>query len=244
MLIATDASQLEWRVCLELSQDPVGIREILQGADTHSLNQQFFGFAPGPEGRHTAKIYLFRTIFNRGQGYAFTQDPDFMGVSTSIKFWDEIGKKFYTKYEYIDKLYDKNLSLIGKGKPLIGPLGREWFIEPFTNFKGELQLPVTKAVNYPTQGTGADVMMLARISFRNRMHMLPNAKYVKMISTVHDSIVLDGHEEHILPCAKLFNDVFADLPKNIEKIFGYKWSVPLACETKFGKDMKNMSKVA
>lgn len=167
-----------------------------------------------------------------------------MHVSTSVKFWDNIGKKFYTKYEGIDKLYDKNLGIIGKGLPIVGPLGREWLIKPTTDYKGELALPVTKAVNYPTQGTGADVMMLARISFRNRMHKLPNAKYVKLISTVHDSIVLDGHEEHILPCAKLFNDVFADLPKNIEKIFGYKWTVPLACETKYGKNMKEMQKIS
>lgn len=231
--------RLEWRTVLELSQDPVGIAEVLAGQDTHSLNEKAFNLPS----RLIAKIYLFRTIFNRGNGYAFTVDPDFQHVSTSVKFWDNIGKKFYTKYENIDKLYDTNLSIIGQGKPIVGPLGREWLIEPTTDWKGDFTLPVTKAVNYPTQGTGADVMMLARISFRNRMHKLPNAKYVKLISTVHDSIVLDAKEEHIIPAAKMFDDVFKDLPKNIEKIFGYKWKVPLACETKYGMNMKEQKKI-
>jgi len=42
------------------------------------------------------------TIFNRGNGYAFTVDPDFMHVSTSVKYWDDVGKKFYAKYKGID----------------------------------------------------------------------------------------------------------------------------------------------
>lgn len=231
--------RLEWRTCVELADDPVGLQEILDGVDFHSLNQEFFGLPS----RLIAKIYLFRTIFNRGKGYAFTVDPDFMGVSTSIKFWDDIGRKFYEKYNAIDKLYDKNLKLITNNVPIVGPLGREWSIKPFINDFGEMVLPITKAVNYPVQGTGADVMMLARISFRNRLEKQPWKKHFKLISTVHDSIEGDTHEEYVKPVAKLFDDVFKDLPKNIEKVFGYKWKTPLTCESKAGINKKDMVKL-
>jgi DNA polymerase-1 len=239
MLIGADASQLEWRGILECSEDPVGFQEVLDGIDFHTLNQKEFNL---PD-RLTAKLYLFRTIFNRGKGYAFTQDPSFMHVSTSVKFWDEVGHKFYTKYKYIDKLYDTNLQLISQGKPIVGPLGREWEIKLFKNYKGEMELPVTKAVNYPVQGTGADVMMLARISLRNRLRKLPESHYIKFISTVHDSIVLDAPSEFKAPITQTFHAVFADLPKNIEKVFGYKWKTPLACEVKAGPNMKDMEKL-
>ena len=39
MIIQADASQLEWRVLLELSRDPVGIQEVQERQDTHTNNQ-------------------------------------------------------------------------------------------------------------------------------------------------------------------------------------------------------------
>ena len=182
-------------------------------------------------------------MFNRGKGYAFTVDPDFMHVSTSVKYWDAVGEKFYTKYKGIDKLYDTNLALIASGKPLIGPLGREWLIPWVTNYKGELELPVTKAVNYPTQGTGHDVMALARVSFNNRLKKSPYIDRTLLLSTIHDSIVVDAPKAYTEPLTAMFHEVFRDLPKNIKNIFGYDWKVPLACEVKAGMNMKDMKEI-
>lgn len=60
---------------------------------------------------------------------------------------------------------------------------------------------------------------------------------------MHDSIVVDSPAEHLQIVTQLFHDVFRDLQANIKKLFGYEWKVPLACEVKAGKDMKNMSLV-
>lgn len=224
---------------MELSQDPTGIKEILEKQDVHSLNEATFKLPS----RLIAKKYLFRTIFNHGNGYAFTVDPEFMHVSTSVKFWDGIGEAFYTKYSAIDALYAKNARLVASGKPIVGPLGREWPIKMITNWKGEMAIPETLLVNYPTQGTGADVMMIARISFWNRLKKMGLSNNIKLITTVHDSIVVDAPSEYLNTIVKLFYDVFADLPANIKKLFGYEWKVPLACECKAGPNMKNQTKV-
>lgn len=239
MLISCDAAGLEWRVVTELSQDPTALKEILNKEDTHSLNQAAFGLPS----RLIAKIYLFRTVFNRGKGYAFTVDPDFMHVSTSVKYWDAVGEKFYSKYKGIDNLYDVNLDLIAQGKPLVGPLGREWLIPWTTNYKGELELPVTKAVNYPVQGTGHDIMTIARVSFNNRLKKSPYADKTKLISTVHDSIVTDAPGAYTEPLTAMFHEVFRDIPLNIKKLFGYTWKTPLTCEVKAGMNMKDMKEV-
>ena len=45
MLLACDASQLEWRTLLELAKDKVGIEEILEGEDTHKKKPASFWFA-------------------------------------------------------------------------------------------------------------------------------------------------------------------------------------------------------
>jgi hypothetical protein len=243
MIIQCDASQLEWRVCLELCRDDTGIQEILSKQDVHSLNQVAFNLGEGPPGRLTAKIYLFRTIFNHGNGYAFTVDPDFMHVSTSVRFWDEVGRKFYAKYSGLERMYQTNMKLVSRGKPLVGPLGRFWPLQMETDYKGELKIPETKVVNYPVQGTGADVMVLARISFWNRLRKKPWGHLVKLIATVHDSIVVDAPSENLQEIVNLFEQVFDDLQGNIFRLFGYKWVVPLACECKYGPNMKNQTKI-
>lgn len=237
MLIQCDASQLEWRTALELSKDWVGINEILSGEDTHAKNQAAFGLPS----RLIAKIFLFRTIF-RGSGWSFANDPDFMHVSTSPNFWDDMNEKFYRKYDSLDKTHHRWKDIVMSGKPIVGPLGREWHIPIHRDFRGELKIPWTTLSNYPIQGTGADIMMLARLSAHKRMQKA--GIKADLISTVHDSIVWDTTEEFLLPIKKICDDVFADLPKNIERLFGYKWETPMACESKYGPNMKDMTKIS
>jgi DNA polymerase-1 len=235
MLIQCDASQLEWRTLLELAKDEVGISEILQGEDTHAKNQEAFELPS----RLIAKIFLFRTIY-RGSGWSFANDPDFMHVSTSPDFWDEMNEKFYRKYQGIDRTHQRWKDTVMGGKAIVGPFGRSWSCPPKRNYRGELKVPWTTLTNYPVQGTGADVMMLARIMAKKRIKDAGIS--CDFISTVHDSIVLDCHVGDLEPLQKIFDSVFSDLPSRIRTIFGYDWTVPMACESKYGPDMKNMEK--
>lgn len=106
---------------------------------------------------------------------------------------------------------------------------------------GNLKLPINQLVNLPVQGTGADVMMFARISAYKR---IKKAKIpCDFISTVHDSIVVDTHTKYLSSIAAIFDEVFADIPMNIKSVFGYEWKVPMSCETKAGPNMKSMEKL-
>lgn len=237
MLIQADASQLEWRTAVELSKDPIGLREILNKEDTHSKNQVAFELPS----RLIAKIYLFRTIF-RGSGWSFANDPDFMHVSSKPDYWDQVNEKFYKKYAGLDAKHKEWAALVASGRPLIGPLGRFWPIEMGRDKKGNLFIPWTILTNYPVQGTGADIMTIARISFRRRLAAL-SLSDVLLVSSVHDSIVVDAPSEHMQAITNLFHQVFDDLARNIRNIFGYNWEVPLACEVKYGNNMKQMNKI-
>ena len=181
MLIQCDAAQLEWRTILQLSQDEVGIQEVLAKADAHSLNQVAFNLPS----RLIAKIYLFRTIF-RGSGWSFANDPDFMHVSSDPKFWDKVNEKFFAKYHGIAACHERWKDDVLRQGRIDGPLGRSWSISLRRHEKtGELKIPWTLLSNYPVQGTGADVMMIARISADKRLkkYKIP----FKWRSTVHDS---------------------------------------------------------
>lgn len=235
-LFACDAAQLEWRCCAELSRDVVAIKEIVEGQDTHSLNQVAFELPS----RLIAKIYLFRTIF-RGSGWSFANDPDFMHVSSSTKYWDAVNEKFFKKYQGIDKQHNVWADMVIKGKPIEGPLGRQWLIEMGRKDNGELKIPWTTLTNFPVQGSGADVMMIARISAYNRIKK--SGIPCKFISTVHDSILIDTPSEYVEQLTNIFHQVFDDVPLNIKKLFHYEWIVPMNCECKIGPNMKDMVKV-
>lgn len=239
MLVTVDAAQLEWRVAAELSRDATAIQEITDKIDFHSLNQETFNLPT----RLIAKTYLFRTIFNRGKGYAFTVDPNFMHVSTSVKYWDEIGRKFYEKYNGLDSWHISMGSRVAKKQPLVSPLGLEWTIPLGTKYD-EYAIPWTILTNYPVQGTAAVVMAIARVSFFNRIKKRGLLGVCKLVSTVHDSITVDVPEQYAEEVKDMFASVFADLVGNIKRLYGYAWTVPLECEAKYGMNMKDMKKFA
>ena len=235
MLIQCDASQLEWRTLLELAKDQVGIDEILGGEDTHEKNQLAFNLPS----RLIAKIFLFRTIY-RGSGWSFANDADFMHVSAKADFWDDLNEKFYRKYHGINSCHQRWKDTVMGGSVIVGPLGRSWTCPPKRDNRGELKVPWTTLTNYPVQGTGADVMMLARIMAKKRI--TDAGIECDFISTVHDSIVVDTREANLQQLQLIFDGVFADLPSRIQSVFGYDWTTPMACESKFGPNMKAMQK--
>ncbi len=149
-----------------------------------------------------------------------------------------MNEKFYKKYKGIDKCHEKWKDIIVSGRPIEGPMGRAWTIPMGRDYKGELKVPMTTLSNYPVQGTGADVMMMARIMAYKR---IKRAKIdCKFRSTVHDSIVVDCHTKDMLHLKAIFEQVFFDLPAEIKKVFSYNWVVPMACECKYGPNMKEM----
>lgn len=232
MLIQADAKALEWWTAVWLSQDKAGLDEILNGRDLHTENQKAFGLPS----RLIAKKYLFRTIY-RGSAYAFSKDPEFMTTSSSIKFWESIGDKFFTKYAGLDAKHKEWARLVAHGKPIVGPQGREWFFDMKRNFRGDLEVPWTTLTNHPVQGTGHDIMAIIRVSFFNRLKK--QKLQARLIGTIHDSILVDTPEENVDAVVGLFESCFADMPDNFNRMFGVKPNIPLACECSVGPNMND-----
>lgn len=233
MLVQIDAAQLEWRAAVWLSNDQTGIKEINEKIDAHTENQKAFAL---PD-RHTAKIYLFRTIF-RGSGWSFANDSQFNHVSADPAFWDDVNAKFYAKYSGLDAWHQKLAQTVAARLPIVSPFGREWLI-PMDSFGG---IPWTTLSNYPVQGTSADIVMVARISLFRRLMSMKHLAPVKLVSTVHDSIVLDAPAELVEEVSKLAIAVFDDLPKNIKKLWGITLPIPFPGEVKAGPNLMELEK--
>jgi len=216
---------------VELSGDKVGLQEILNGVDMHSDNQQRFKLPS----RLIAKTFIFRLLFG-GSAYAYSNDVEFSHVSSNEKFWQGVIDETYSKYKGLAE-WHKGLvqGVIQTGKVTI-PSGRTYTYTPERK-RGELVYPRTTILNYPVQGFSADLVQIARVSAWRRLR-----DKVTFISTVHDDIEVDVENDPQLlydVCVELEN-VFRDVPANVEKIYRYKMSVPMSGEVSFGFNLKHM----
>lgn len=237
MLVNIDVKGLEWVTVVWFAQDPVGMDEIVSGVDQHAVNQNAFGL---PE-RRIAKIFVFRLIYG-GSAWSYALDPDFNYISKDVDYWQKVIDKFYDKYKGIARQHNAWVrEAIATGR-LVMPTGRIYTFEPKRNRRGELEWPRTQILNYPVQGTGHDVVTIARVSLRKRVRNDPIlSSSVKFVSTVHDSIVLDcnydrGDERfnQLLDCIR---GVFNDVPANFEKLFGVAFNLPIVGEIQVGNNL-------
>jgi len=82
-------------------------------------------------------------------------------------------------------------------------------------------------------------MSIARVSLSNR---LKGVQGVKLINTVHDSIILDIDDQICdnISMVKLVDKCFTDIPANFEKLFGVKFNLPMRVECQVGPNWGNM----
>ena len=235
MLIQGDANALEWRAAAFLSQDTTAYKEIWNNVDQHTDNQMRLGLPS----RLIAKTFVFRLIYG-GSAYSYANDPDFASVSKSEKYWQNVIDQFYEKYSGLYKWHIKLMQEAQATSCVTLPTGRVYYYEPKPQ-RGEMVWPRTTILNYPVQGLGADIMAIARVALHTRLKRLAIPE-IKMVNTVHDSIILDAPDEHTEMLSRLILDVFEAVPANFQKLFGVKFNLPMKAEVEFGHDWKNMEK--
>jgi DNA polymerase I-like protein with 3'-5' exonuclease and polymerase domains len=226
---------LEWVCAAFLSQDETAIKEIWNNVDQHTDNQERFGLPS----RLIAKTFVFRLIYG-GSAYSYANDPNFKDIGGE-SFWENVIREFYNKYDGLGKWHTSIVDTAKRDRRLVMPTGRVYNYEPEVSY-GKVKWPRTKILNYPVQGLGADLMSIARVSLSNR---LKGVAGVKLINTVHDSIILDVDDNICdnISIVNLVDKCFTDVPMNFEKLFGVKFNLPMRVECQVGPDWKNMEVV-
>lgn len=237
MLVNADAKGLEVVTAAYLSRDPVMMREVRDFFEFHTDNQNRFGLPS----RLIAKKFMFRIIYG-GSAYSFSVDADFAAVGFSQKRWQQAIDQFYDKYKGLHQWHISIVQEVIRTGRLIMPTGREFHYSPDISPTGDIKWPRTTILNYPVQGTGADLMMLARISYRARLQKLKKELGLRalLVSTVHDSIVTDCPDEELDVVCKLMFEVFDDIPKNFQRCFGVEFDLPMTCEILYGKNLNDL----
>lgn len=168
-------------------------------------------------------------------------DPLFIPISDSQKFWQGIIDEYYNKYQGIRRWHNDLINYAKLHGQLEIPSGRFYPIVPDYSKKRE-PWPLTVIKNYPVQGFGADLVMLARLQAARNLR-IAGVKAV-LISTIHDSIVADCPNDEVELVGRILNESVNAVPMLCKKTFGYEFSLPLTAEVQYGpnkKDMKDLT---
>ena len=237
MLVNADVKSLEIVCAAYLSQDPVLLDELATGKDLHEDNRIKFKLPS----RLIAKVLGFRILYG-GTEHSFARDPDFTPVSSSKDYWAKAIEAYYEKYQGIKKWHTRLVQLATTQGKIVSPTGRVFKYEQVRNKRGDLEWPITTIKNYIVQGLGADLVMIARISLYNRMKALGLKSL--LISSVHDSIVIDCPEDEWEQVAKLALQCVQDVPMNFERLYGKPFNLALNAEILYGKNLQDMKEMS
>lgn len=219
MLISADVKGLEVVTAAWLSNDAVLRQEICDGVDIHAENQKALNL---PD-RHTAKRFQFKLLYG-GTAGGFVNDPEFVSVKFSKKRWEGVIENYYAKYQGIANWHSDIINAVTSTGYIEIPSGRVYDYRKLLAEPDWYYLPKIK--NYPVQGFGADIVMIARISLWCRW----KEEYGKLCNTIHDSIIFDIPSEKVYNISMVVKEVFNDLPANLSKQYNINWDLPLVAE--------------
>lgn len=235
MLLNADVKALEWFVGTWLAQDKVAYEEIYQGKDQHTDNQTKFNLPS----RLIAKVFIFRLIYG-GSAYAYANDPEFASVGWSENQWQQAIDAFYEKYKGWAQWHVDIYKTVVENGRIRMPTGRVFEFEPKPSRFGP-KWPRTQILNFPVQGTGADLVAIARTIAYKRFKQ-ENLKS-KFVATVHDSILCDCPPEEAKYVGKILLDSIQATPKRFSELFDVNFDLPLTGEVEMGYNYKQMEDI-
>lgn len=221
-------------VAADRYNDKVLKEELLNKLDLHSLNQERFKL---PD-RVTAKRFLFKLLYG-ATAYGYSVDSDFMHIGFSENQWQKVIDEFYNKYTGIAKGHATDIKFAKEHGYLEIPSGR-YFNYEATKGPWGYKWPLTKIKNYPIQGFGADLVMLARIEFFKQL--CESGLEAKFIQTIHDSLVVDvdNDPEVCYTISIMLKNSIEKVPELCKQEFDYEFSLPIWCEIQQGMNKSDM----
>ena len=245
LLVEVDCTQLEVCGLAEITGDSVLIEELNSGVDIHTENAKLWqgpGVTITPEIRKKAKVMTFQLQYGAGA----PKMAETLGLSEQ-ECKDFIGT-FYDKYTgvcaYHAALVSKRREAIEHNTPfvtLVDPCGRLYVITQKESVTGSKYISLPELKNYPIQGfsTGGIVPILVNMMSSEIYQKMP---MIKVINTVHDSIMFEVPSHVIYWLMGAVEEVFTEFPKKFKELFDYELKVTYNYDMKVGLNWEEMDK--
>jgi DNA polymerase I len=226
VILSADYSQIELRVLAHLSGDRVLCEAFAAGQDIHLRTAaEVFGIFPEfvtPEMRRQAKVINFGVIYGQG---AFSLAKE-LGVST--KQAKEFIDNYFERHSGARSFLDSCITEAEVCGFVTTILGRKLLIPEISSKNGNIKsFAQRNAVNYPIQGSAADIIKAAMIKVTRRMER--EGVQSRLIMQVHDELVFEVPENERELMEKLVREEMESaiplaVPLKVDLNFGLNWS--------------------
>lgn len=225
-IMSADYSQIELRVLAQLSNDPVFCHAFANDEDIHTRTAaEVFGLFPEmvtPEMRRQAKTINFGVIYGQGSFSLAKQ----LGISrkTAEEFITTYKERHSIAMSYLDDCI-RQAEEFGYVTTM---LGRKLPIPEIHSSNGNiLAFARRNAINYPIQGSAADIIKMAMIKVQKRISS--EGLKSRLIMQVHDELVFEVSEDELLQMEliaeeEMENAVGSRVPFKVEISHGKNWS--------------------
>lgn len=231
VFIEADYSQIELRVAAHYAQEPTMLKIYREGGDIHTETARTLcGGEPTKEDRSKAKAVNFGFLYGmQAKGfveYAF----DSYGVVFTPAEAERYRDLFFQKYSRLLPWHDRMAKLCEANGGVSNLFGRFRALPKiYSQYKWERNEAIRKAINSPVQGTASDLLLSAAFQIQREL----GPKYdLKIVGTVHDSILADIPEECAEECVAEVKRIMAH-PDALDK-FGIEFSLPIDSDVGVG----------
>lgn len=231
VFIEADYSQIELRVAAHYAQDPAMLKIYREGGDIHTETARTLcGGEPTKEDRSKAKAVNFGFLYGmQAKGfvdYAF----DSYGVVFTQAEAERYRELFFQRYSRLLTWHDRMAKLCEANGGVSNLFGRFRSLPKiYSQYKWERNEAVRRAINSPVQGTASDLLLCAAVQIQKEL----GPKYdLKLVGTVHDSILADIPEECAAECVADIKRIMAH-PAALDE-FGIEFSLPIESDVGVG----------
>ncbi len=214
LLVIADYSQIELRIIAEVANDETMIDVFNRGEDIHKLTASIVNHKAIDEvtskERQSAKAMNFGLIYGMGYKMFRQYAKNNYGVDLSEQETKSSVDNFFLTYRGIGNRLSVLSSLFSCEERTLGNRRRLWNYKPI----------ITERANAAIQGTGADILKQALINVNEQLL----SDEVKLISTVHDEIILECHKDKANYVSKTLKDLMEQAGRK------YLKSVPIIAD--------------
>ncbi|HEX9079691.1 MAG TPA: DNA polymerase I [Desulfuromonadaceae bacterium] len=226
VILSADYSQIELRVLAHLSGDQVFCHAFAHDEDIHTRTAaEVFGLLPGlvtAEMRRQAKAINFGLIYGQG---AFSLAKQ-LGIAR--KTAEEFISAYRSRHSGAIAFLDACIRHAEETGFVTTILGRRLPIPDIRSQNGNVAAFARRnAINYPIQGSAADIIKCAMIRVDGRIRAEGLAS--RLVMQVHDELVFEVPEEELVRVELLVEEemsraVETRVPLKVDISFGANWS--------------------
>ncbi len=228
-LLSADYSQLELRIVASLAGDKKMTSILKEGRDVHRATAaQVFNVEEEKvtsQMRNSAKALNFGVIYGMSiHGFAQAAGIDYEKAKIFVK-------KYFEEFKGVASYIEKIKREVAKNGFVETFFGRKRFLPEINSSAWDLRQAAERAaVNFPIQGTAADLVKLAMINVDSKI----KNERVKMLLQVHDELLFEVPEKDISETAETIKAAMEDV---------HKLEAPLVVEVEIGKNWGEMEKM-